>query len=1352
VTHDDLTRASPLAQVRSLLAQVASAPARRRVEKTLVLWELGYLREALSQFRVTAEHALGQALDLCDDHDTRAALRLDLERGRTSAVIERLHHELELIPARVGLQLYTLLAWGNYASHHQKQGHQARASDLAVLVSISLDLMDWLAQEVTGDGSIYEPGSGHTRAPAVDPAADGGRQEGLVRRITDLLLERAGPRLELEPHRLSVPDLSLELYWDMPPAPAAEQDEPYRGLRCFELEDAGRFFGRDALATELEDSVDRNRLTLLSGVSGAGKTSLLRAGALPRLLDLGCGVIILSDYSVEALELIQGLRERWGSRPLVLVLDQLERALVPEAGRQVLAQVLALMRDLGLQTHGRRVVAGIREEYLGRLLRELEAANGAAVEQAPVIVTAGPLADADCREAVTRPLQGSGVTMDPALLEQVLLPWLLARGGGAAPSRIQLVCSRLYEAARQREGAMDEALYRELGGAESILRHYLDRALSSGRYDGEQELARALLKGMTGPEVRRWADLGELWQGLHRATLVTDEVQLRSLLARLTDDRLVAARSGGPGAPLRYSLMHDQLALAVRSWRSPMELEQQEALERLERALASFDGDPRRRELLRGAGLALVERHFAWLQRVESWPRAVELLRASRRARRNRRLGLSALVGVALLGLLFGALQLRRAVQERDRSVQLADQGVMLHARQELERDPTLAVAWLRNLRQPTSGIAGLALAEQARKRGVARVITGHRDVVTDLAFSPDGAALASSGRDGTVRLHLLRGARSSRVVSRHAAAAQRVAFSPDGQLLASGGKDGVVRLHRQGGAGGGAGEDLGSPGGSVEALSFAPGGKTLAWAGEDPGVTRWSVRGHKVAARLLPAAGSRARILSLAHSPDGKLLAVGDAAGNLSLWDLTTGAELATPRHGAAVHALAFSPDGRTLASGDRAGLVRFMGPGRTPDQPAAHLSAGGAVLALAFTPDGRDLALAGADKEVRFVQSVGAPATDRSAPPLRGHLGAIHDLAISADGKLLATASRDNTIRIWDLEARRAPGKDVHVQLEGHRKEVWSAAFSPDGATLASAGTGGKVRLWDGRTGLAATPAMDHGGEAFTLAMSPSGRTLVSAGWGGQVSLLSLQEPRRTLATVKVQAGAVYAAAFSADGAVIALGGRDGHVHLLHGRTLEPVAGGAGMAHPEGLHALRFTRDGARLITGCRDGKVRLWDPVSRKMLGPALDGHGAAVYALALSPDGRHLASGSRDTTIRLWDLQARAPLGPALQGHHSWVLSLDYAPDGRTLASGSADGTIRFWDVAARRPLGPPLRGHADWVHTVRYAPAGGTLASGSADGTLWLWRLQPARLPQLLRRVDSLTNLQVSLDGRVSYRR
>ena len=1337
--------ADPLDQVRILLARVSSARVRQRVEKSLVLWELGYVREALSQFRVTSEETLRRLLPLCPEAEV-AALEQALDRGRTASVIERLHHELEVIPARVGLQLHTLLAWGNYASHHQKRGHQARGADLLVLVSIAVDLEDWMARQGHGGKPMLAPDQ-PTRehgAPPRDQAVG-------MELVIQLLGQRVGVRLHQERHRLVIPDLSLELYWGRPElAPAPE--EPYRGLRSFEVEDAGRFYGRGRLVGELEQSVDTRRLTVLSGASGAGKTSLLRAGLLPLLLDLGCGVVCLTDYSEEAVALLVQIREAWGGRALVLVLDQLERALLSGADAGARRAILTLLSGVGRQTQGRRVVVGIREDFLGRLLREAHlpvgdqgSATSSAGETAAAIITAGPLTEAESRDAITLPLEGTGVSLDSELLTRVLLPALLQERG-AAPSRLQIVCGRLYEAARADRRKMDLRLYEQLGGAEEILGTYLDQALTSGRYDGEEAQARAMLKAMTGPEVRRWAGLGELWQRLAQEELATDEVQLRSLLSRLMDDRLVVSRGGGPAAPTRYSLMHDQLAGVVRGWRSAAELERQEAQDRLDRALAYYAEDGQSGELLGGYGLRLVERHLPRLRRDDM---AAELVAASRRGRRLRRLSVALLLGVALLGVVFGVVQLRGAVRQRDNSARLADQGVMLHARQDLARDPTRAVAWLRNLSQPTSGIAGLALLEAARRQGVARVLTGHRDVVSSVTFSPDGKLLASGGRDGAVHLFAVPSARRLRQLGRHGAEVQAVAFSPDGKTVAAGGRDGVVWLH--GVQPGAAPRALGQAGGGVDAVVFSPDGKLLAWAGEDPHVTLWSLAQNRVARRLQKGE-AQGRTLSLAISPDGLLVMAGGATGQVSRWPL--GAEheagIHARGHDAGVYALAFSPDGTALASAGLDQRVVLWDSRLNVDGLPRVVALPQRTLALAYTPDGRALALAGAGKEVRFVRpGDGSPLV--GAPPLRGHLGAIHDLAISRDGRFLATASRDNTIRLYDLHARARDPQAAHTQLKGHSKEVWDAAFTPDGRSLVSTGKDGQLHGWGLAGGRKPQESWTHGGEAFALAVSPDGRSLISAGWGGEVRRFARDRAGTPVASARVASGAVYAVAYAPGGGEVALAGSDGQVRFLSAETLSPLAGRQPLAHPEAVLSLLYLPGQGGLVTGCRDGLVRVWTPGQARLKGRPLKGHEAAIYSLALSPDGRQLASGAGDATIRLWQLSAQRPQGKPLSGHHGWVLSLAYAPDGRTLASGSSDGTIRFWDTRAHRLLGPPLRGHKDWVHAVTYAPDGQILASGGADGQLWLWRLYPARLPMLRQRVDAMTNLNVSPHGRVSYR-
>ncbi len=401
-----------------------------------MLWDLGYLRQALSEFRVSAEEVLRRVI-AARGGDRRDELLRPLEQGQVTRAVERLHRGEQLLPARVAFHLLTLLAWGNYASHAQRRGHQATTADLAILLSLSVELEEWLSSEVEGKGSIFDAEDQALRRRQLEEQST---EHGLDAEVAAAFLGAAGPGASATDCRLLAPGLGLELFWRRPPPrPAAE---PYRGLLAFEPEDALQLHGRAVPLERLEQNVDTRRLTILSGASGAGKTSLLRAGLLPSLLELGCGVLLLRDYGPRALAALRPVIGVWPERrPLVIVLDQLERLLV--SGTPALQEdLLALVRELDQAGPGLRLVLSLREEHLGRLLREAAAAGGAELLlESDALVALGPLDAAGAREAAERPLQGTGLRLEAELLDGELLPDLL-QAGGTLPCNLQLVCGR----------------------------------------------------------------------------------------------------------------------------------------------------------------------------------------------------------------------------------------------------------------------------------------------------------------------------------------------------------------------------------------------------------------------------------------------------------------------------------------------------------------------------------------------------------------------------------------------------------------------------------------------------------------------------------------------------------------------------------------------------------------------------------------------------------------------------------------------------------------------------------------------------------------------------------------------
>ncbi|PQE28651.1 vegetative incompatibility het-e-1 protein [Rutstroemia sp. NJR-2017a WRK4] len=387
-----------------------------------------------------------------------------------------------------------------------------------------------------------------------------------------------------------------------------------------------------------------------------------------------------------------------------------------------------------------------------------------------------------------------------------------------------------------------------------------------------------------------------------------------------------------------------------------------------------------------------------------------------------------------------------------------------------------------------------------------------------------------------------------------------------------------------------------------------------------------------------------------------------------------------------------------------------------------------------VAYSPDGKMVASGSEDETIRLWDTM----TGTALQTLEGHSSWVTSVAFSPNSKMVASGSNDKTIRLWDV----ITGTALRT-LNGHSDSVNSVAFSPDSKIMASSGNeDGSIQLWDMTTGIPLQIVEGHSSWVNSVAFSPDGKIVASGSADKTIRLWNTAEGT-WLQTLTGHSSWVNSVAFSPDGKIVASGSADKTIRLwdiITGAALRTLNG-----HSDSVGSVAFSPDSKKVVSA--DGRIRLWDAATGTLL-QTLKGHLDSVDSVAFSPDSKIMASsGSQDGSIQLWDMTTGIPL-QIVEGHSSWVYSVAFSPDGKIVASGSADKTIRLWDTAEGTWL-QTLEGHSDSVTSVAFSPDGKIVASGSNDKTIRLWDTAEGTWLQTLEgHSDSVTSVAFSPDGKI----
>ena len=1200
---------------------------------------------------------------------------------------------------------------------------------------------------------------------------------------------------------------------------------PYQGLRAFQEESAAFFCGREAFSLRITETLLQRSLVVVIGPSGSGKSSIVQAGVLPLLrrqsppqatwdvitckpckrpfyhLAAALAPLLLpylseaewiaETHSIarqmkESTTLLYDLADRiltksGGTDRLLLVVDQFEEVftLCDEEERRLFLDTLFYDGD----GHSRLTIVIILRSTFYEHLIAADRRISDRLENA--IVNLGPMNREELFKAIVEPAKRLGLRFEPGLAKRML------DDVGDEPGNLPLLEFALTEVWARREGrVLTHAVYEQVGGVAGAIVQRAEAVFASFPASAQATAKHALMRlvwvgvsGDDGLEARQRIHLSDLDEGSRQTIHVMADARL-----------LVIGRQEGVDSDYTVEVAHEAL---IRKWPRMREwlTEDQEFLLWRRRLQGAKETWRHNREdassLLRGSPLHEAERWLnicqvslgmddkAFIEASLDMDRRINLAFARRR---RRVLAFSAGLAMVFMCLsVFAGWQSMTAFSEK----------LAATARSYLHTDPQQSLLLGIEAVKMQRTDAAVNVLKVALQNSLLVTLEDRLDYLTQVLFSPHGDIIVATGKDHRPRIWNWDGHQLSnpRNPSKLPAPINSLAVNPSWTIVAATNPDYSASLLEVK-----SGKVLGKLVGHTDLLvsaAFSLDGTRLVTASEDASARVWDAHSFH---NLLVLLGHSDRLTDAAFSPDGKRIVTASTDGTAIVWDSANGKELhRLQAHQSTVYSARFSPDGKRIvtASGDNTAMIWDALSGK----PLAHLQGHqDSVVFASFSPVDPDLVLTlSQDRTARVWKRPGSDRWDwQAVNELNGHQDILTAASFSPDGRYIATASRDRSIRLWNTLTEHG-----RLAFFGHTGTVHAASFAPDGNQVVSASSDNTARLWNLANPKNPLVLSGHLDSLCCASFSRDGRLIITGSDDHRAKIWDAATGS-LLVTLKGHDDSVNSVTFDAEG-VRALTASDDNtarlwdvvtgktLHVLDGHLADaakpqPVArqspviadDGVWVASLEGqfvrvrqvgsgnilaelepregeVSAQAFSPHRGRLATADNRGWVRLWDTHTWQTVAE-FKAHDSAVSALGFSSDGGWLVTAGIDRALRLWDVDSGAAQGAPF-AHAAPLTDARFGADDKTLIGITDQGEINIWSLASGKLIGSvcpgcaSISGHTKRVTSAVFSPDGTEVLTASRDGRAILWDAATGWPTAVMNHRGALVGGRISPDGK-----